>query len=100
MQTSETPDLGISFRVFDFNSCRSQLGYHFVEVMHSKVNHPDLAAITGNASLGCSTNAGATLIVLKGCWDLRNIWSSRDYSCRHSDRVGHVFLKIFGYWQK
>src|SRR6516165_12286188 len=45
MQTSEAPNVGIGFRVFDLNSCRSQLGYHFVEVMHSKVHHPDLLRV-------------------------------------------------------
>ena len=51
MQTSEAPNVGIRFRVFDLNSCRSQLGYHFVEVMHSKVDHPDLVRIPEIATL-------------------------------------------------
>src|SRR5215472_6849788 len=45
MQTSEAPNVGIRFRVFDFNSCRSELDYHFVEVMHSKVHHPDFLRV-------------------------------------------------------
>src|SRR6185503_8676793 len=45
MQPSEAPDLAISFRGFDLNACSSQLGHHFVHVMHSKVNHPVLARI-------------------------------------------------------
>src|SRR5579864_266565 len=46
MQASEAADVGIGFRVFDLNSCCSQLGYHFVEVMHAKVHHPGLVGIS------------------------------------------------------
>src|SRR5215470_11571229 len=45
MQTSEAPNVGIGFRVFDLDSCRSQLGHHLVHVMHSKVHHPGLLRV-------------------------------------------------------
>ena len=46
MQMSEAPDLGISVRAFDVDGSRSQLAYHFVDVMHSKVNHPTLIKVS------------------------------------------------------
>ena len=46
MQTSEAADVGIGFRVFDLDSCGSELGYHSVEVMHPKVHHPGFVGIS------------------------------------------------------
>ena len=83
MQTSEAPNVGIRFRVFDLNSCRSKLGYHFVEVMHSKVHHPDLVRIPEIVSLfgkglktvgpaSCSQTGAPSLVgvsvIPKCCW--------------------------------
>src|SRR5437870_7766036 len=78
MQTSEASNIGIRFRVFDLNSCRSQLGYHFVEVMHSKVHHPDLGRIPEIASLfGKRTERGRSgLLLLNGSALAR--WCERD----------------------
>src|SRR5215831_12670171 len=69
MQTSEAPNARIRFRVFDLNSCRSELGYHFVEVMHSKVHHPDLVRIPEIfGRLGKGTEGGRSgLLLPNGC---------------------------------
>src|SRR6185437_10264706 len=69
MQTSEAANVGIGLGVFDLNSCRSQLGYHLVDVMHSKVHHEGLAGIAevfGGLGEG-SEDGGSGLLVPNGC---------------------------------
>src|SRR6516165_6948073 len=78
MQTSEAPNVGIGFRVLDLDACRSQLGYHLVEVMHSKVHHPDLLRIPeipGRFGKG-TEDGGSGLLLPNG--SAFALWCERD----------------------